>query len=460
MGKKLNIYNLAEIGVDVSASAVHRKFGTLTKAQNAVMLPNEGEGAIEKRGGLTPLGSPVALGAIWGIANVAVNLIQTERLWVGYENTTTAGATWTYTTDGTNWTNSSVPAASFQAQRRNGAYRNVFLAARGAAIRNRMLYPSNDYIIYAVAGHSAPPLRQFNGTDDYLHGKVPFNQQIQIAAGLTETNVECVQGIIKFQGLYYFCSFDDTATRRGTVWSMNPFDGQMIRIGNPFAGSAFAVAPESNRGAPFALAPWNSRLWAITNNYAGGSTSGVYRIRPGVDGAWVKDAEFASTYGTGLLSCLGYLWATLHFDAGTTPKCIYQRTSDGVWTARDTYVHAGSGGTSKPFFFDNKIFYFRGLANLVPSQLLIRASTDGITFADDITDANLFALTGYHLDDSRIGGIHTFKGNLYIILTGTEPTTSGQILKRVPGASPGTWSVVKSAAAGFTGYGAVITTLA
>jgi len=459
MGKKLNIYNLAEIGVDVSASAVHRKFGTLTKAQNAIMLPNEGEGAIEKRGGLTPLGAALAGGQVWGINNVAINLLQTKRLWVAYENTTVAGATWAYTADGTNWTNSSTLGACFQQQRRNAAYKSVYAPGRGAAIRNRMLYPSNDYIIYATAGHAAPPLRQFDGTNDYQHGQVPFNQQIQIAAGLTETNVEAVGDIIKYQGLYYFCSLDDTATRRGTVWSMNPYDGQMIRIGNPFAGATFTVAPESALGPPWKLAPWNSRLWATTNQYAGTSACGVFRIRPGIDGEWVKDAQFATCAGTGLLTCLGYLWATFYFEAGTTPKCIYQRTSDGVWTARDTYVHAGAGGSFKPFFFDNKIFYFRSLQNLVPTQCLIRASADGITFADDLTDANFFTLTAQHLDDAKIGGSYEFLGNLYVVVIGTEPTAPGLILKRVPGNSPGTWSVVKTSTAGFTGYAAVITTL-
>jgi len=147
MAKKLNIYNLAEIGVDVSASPLHRKPGTLTKAQNAVMLPNEGEGAIEKRAGMSALNAALA-GQIWGATNVSVNPVAVTRLWVAYEDTVVAGANWAYTEDGTTWVNSNAPAACFQAQRRNAAYHHSFQPVQGAAIGASMLYPADDYGIY------------------------------------------------------------------------------------------------------------------------------------------------------------------------------------------------------------------------------------------------------------------------------------------------------------------------
>lgn len=464
MGKKLNVYNLAEIGLDISASPIHRKFGTLTKAQNAVMLPNEGEGAIEKRGGIAKLnvsamGGP---GAIHGVISLSQQLQTVQRLWVAYENTTTSGYNWCYTTDGTTWVDSNAPAACFQAQRRPVAYRTAYQPGNNRAFRDRLIYPSNDYIIYATAGHGAPPIRIFDGANDYLFGKVPFNQQIQIGAGTTPTNVMEVGAIISFQGLFYFTSLDDSATRRGTVWSMDPYSGQMVRVGNPFAGDAWDVPDhETNRGAPWLLATWGNRLWCVTNNYASGSTPAVFRIRPGVDGTWVNDIDLPTgSYGTGIVSYRGYLWVAIYCDPGATPKTIYRRDASGQYTATDTLVTANTAGYFRPVGFDQKLFVWRHRVVLGVAQTEVRVTADdGTTWADDITDAGLQALIGASPDPSNIATQVEFKGSLYVVDIGTEPTRNGNILKRAAGASPGTWSVVKTAPAGFTGYAAVLTTL-
>jgi hypothetical protein len=458
VGKKLNIFNLAEIGLDLSASPVHRKFGTLTKAQNCIMLPNEGEGAVDKRGGLAKLNTSGLAGQIYGLTNVSQQLQTVQRLWVAYENTTVAGATWCATTDGTTWVNSSVPAACFKDSRRSQG--NLFNNSGGGALKDRMLYPDNNYIIYANAGHGAPPVRLCDGAADYLFGKVPFNQQIQIAAGTTPTNVIEVGYVFKYQGQFYFTSLDDSATRRGTVWSLDPFSGQMTRIGNGFAGATFAAGTESNRGAPWFITGWGDRLWTITNQYAGATTCAIYRIRPGVDAAWVKDVEFAGgSYGMGLCTHLGYLYATLMWDAGGSPKAVYRRSAEGTWAAVDTVVIAGYGGYFRPFSFDDKIFAFQSNQAGSPVVTKIRSSPDGVTWSDDLTDANLNTLIGFHADGSEITTTITFKGNQYVIDVGDEPSRAGHVLKRVPGAAPGTWTVAKSAAAGFTGYAAVLTTL-
>lgn len=455
--KRLNIYNLAEIGLDLAASPVHRKFGTLTKAQNCVMLPNEGEGAVDKRGGLSKLNTIALSGQVHGLTNISQQLQSIQRLWVAYENPTTSGFNWTYSEDGTTWVDSNAAGPCMRRSRR--AQYSLYMNAGGAAVRDRMLYPSNDYIIYNTAGHSAPPVRLFDGTNDYLFGKVPFNQQIQIAAGTTLTNCIEVGFLTKFQGLFYFTSLDDSATRRGTVWSLDPFSGQMRRVGNSFAGATWATGTESNRGAPWFLTSWGNKLWAITNEYAGAKTCAVYRIRPGVDTTWIKDFEVvAGTYGMGICVHAGFLYATFMYDAGVTPKSIYRRSSDGVWTAVDTIVAANYAGYFRPFSFDSKIFAFRASTS-GSTTTTIRASADGgTTWADDLSDANLNTLIGRHPDGSEITTCVTFKGNQYVIDTGSEPTRNGNILKRVPGNIPGTWSVVKSAAAGFTGQAAVITT--
>ena len=146
MSKNLNIYNLADIGVDVSASPLHRKPGALLKAQNAIVLPNEAEGAIEKRGGLATFGDDLT-NPIWGGANIPLNPYAVQRLWVALENTEN-GYTWMYSIDGTTWTSVTIPAASFQAQRRKTSYHHLFQPPGTDAILHRMLYPANAYGIY------------------------------------------------------------------------------------------------------------------------------------------------------------------------------------------------------------------------------------------------------------------------------------------------------------------------
>jgi hypothetical protein len=149
MGKKLNIYNLADIGVDVTASPLHRKPGTLTKAQNAVMLPNEAEGAIEKRGGLQAIGDDLTQ-HIWGGANIPLNPATVQRLWVALEDTSVE-KTWIHSIDGTTWLVATIPAAAFQAQRRKPSYHHLFQPPATVAIVNRMIYPSDAYAIYEDA---------------------------------------------------------------------------------------------------------------------------------------------------------------------------------------------------------------------------------------------------------------------------------------------------------------------
>jgi hypothetical protein len=326
---------------------------------------------------------------------------------------------------------------------------------------------SDNYLIRVITGLlpvppspgaiGGPPLRLFDGVNDYPFCTIPYNQQIQIAAGSTPTYASTVGQIVKFQGTFYAISLDDSATVRGTVWRINPRSGQLSRLGNGFAKTGSAIGTESNHGAPWRLAAWNGRLWVVTNQLES-ATCAVLSIRPDSDTTWDEDKEIATSFGTGLVAAFGNLYVTFMYAAAATPKAIWERNALGTWTARATMVSAGYAGFFKPFVFDSKLFAFKQ-DEVSGSVTSIIATLDGTTWTEDLSDGDLNTLVGQELNDAKVGGIMTFKGNLYVIIIGEEPGAAGKILKRIPGAIGGTWTLQHTATEGLTGYGAVLTTL-
>lgn len=292
---------------------------------------------------------------------------------------------------------------------------------------------------------------------DYPFGHIPFNQQIQIAAGDSVlTRAQNVGQLFSFQGAFYCISFDDYTTRRGRVFHINPRSGQMTQLGNAFAKTTSAAGDEAARGAPWRLCAWNNKLWLVTNQLDGTATSAIYRIRPDSDATWTLDKDIITSYGTGIVAAFGKLYVTFMYDSGTTPKAIYERDASGTWTARNTITVAHEAGFFKPFVFDSKLFAFQTIQD--DSIAFIQSSLDGTTWTTDITTADLYTLVGQYVNDARIGSIVTLKDNLYVVVIGAEPASAGYILKRIPGTSPGTWTVQKTSSAGFAGYAAVIST--
>lgn len=64
MPGKLDVYNLAEVGVNTVDSPIHLTDGALTKAQNAATTPEDADGGLMKRPGLAKVNSLAAAGAI------------------------------------------------------------------------------------------------------------------------------------------------------------------------------------------------------------------------------------------------------------------------------------------------------------------------------------------------------------------------------------------------------------
>ena len=315
------------------------------------------------------------------------------------------------------------------------------------------------YIDYTpLTDPSAPPLRLFDGVTDYPFAMIPFNQEIQIAGAGAATYASNVGQIIKFQGAFYCISFDDYTTVRGTVWRINPRSGNLSKLGNGFAKTGSNLGTESNHGAPWRLIAWDNKLWVVTNQLAS-ATCAVFRIRPDADTVWSEDKEIAGSYGTGLATAFGKLYVTFMYASGTTPKAIYERDEAGTWTARATMTSAGYAGFFKPVAFDSKVFAFKQ-DEAADSVTSIIATTDGVTWTEDLSDSALNTLVGQELNDAKIGAVLIFKSNLYVVVIGEEPGSAGKILKRVPGAiaASGVWTLQTTAAAGFSGYAAVLTT--
>lgn len=64
MPGKLNLYNLGDLGVDLSDSPVHALDGSYTSAQNASVGLNQGQHALRKRPGLTRFTDDAMTGSV------------------------------------------------------------------------------------------------------------------------------------------------------------------------------------------------------------------------------------------------------------------------------------------------------------------------------------------------------------------------------------------------------------
>jgi hypothetical protein len=69
---KIDVYNLGDMGIDVTRSPVHTKDGEFEQAQNVMATRSGGRHAIRKRFGLAKLNSTASAGHIWQLTLVSV----------------------------------------------------------------------------------------------------------------------------------------------------------------------------------------------------------------------------------------------------------------------------------------------------------------------------------------------------------------------------------------------------
>jgi hypothetical protein len=145
----------------------------------------------------------------------------------------------------------------------------------------------------------------WDGTTDYLLGKVPF------------TSKAIIDMIAGGDGLIYFSVMEAGVNRLNTMQSrilqLNPQTGVIKQI-----GSAFPKSPETTR-VPFTLVWHQGKLWTRTHGAGITATSHlVYYIRPDSDTDWTTDSADSGTWSTNcMFSFQGQLFYTLYRDVGS-----------------------------------------------------------------------------------------------------------------------------------------------
>jgi hypothetical protein len=286
---KVNVYNLGELGVNLTKSPIHIDDGELVAAQNAEFYLDEGLGALRKRIGLQRL-NPVALaGAIRGMIGVPLPGPGRRAVYSGER-----GLFQFYkTTDGTTWTLESTIGQEI------GITGNI--AGNDQPIPLTALTAQQFFYV----GETTTDQSLLMGHD----GVAPYELARFATTGLL--GILCVHDGDIYVRDY---SLGDTS-----VWQIDPIAGTQTKIGGTFVGERVCSG-----------ASYLGKVWVGTDG------AKIYWCRPGGT-AWTLD----HTAGAGqhnyvsLAVYEGNLYAGTAATAGTA-AIVEKRTPGGTWTVDRT----------------------------------------------------------------------------------------------------------------------------
>lgn len=158
----LNLFQIAARGVNVVTAPTHLTVNEVTAAQNAEVVPAQGEGGVDQRPGMTRMNSVVLAGEVLVAHDVPADQLtdHTPTLYAGMYTGSTHN--WRTSTNGTTWSDADTPAKPFS----NNA--NIALPEKNipkaCTIGRKM---------YFVDGASPIQLHQFDGTTDNTLSVVP-----------------------------------------------------------------------------------------------------------------------------------------------------------------------------------------------------------------------------------------------------------------------------------------------
>jgi len=440
----MSVYNIGKAGVNVDANPVQLQDGELTEAQNWTTDPAGSEGGLRKRPGLTAINASAGGGgtSVLGAINLAYTFTLTNTFYVGIragaQNGATPTQTWRTSTNGTTWGSVTTPTRPFYGDLRSlttWSDEKVMIS-----FKNRIFYAGDDYINYPTAGHSAPTIHMWDGTNDVIVGYMPYN----IAAGAT-TNSFGVQAMAPLDNDHFLIAVDDgasvTVTGNGRVMKFNPTTGQFTQIGP----TAAVGAVEFNGMIPTCLAVYGNQVWLGTENYGTGAAK-IFRIHPDQDTTWTTDTTFGATFNVHSLAVYkGELYAGMRTLLGGNPS-IYKRDTVGAWTA------SLATGTSSSGFsvFSSLVVFGENLYALCHDDGVVDVSErvtirkfDGTTWT---TVWTIETDVGESATQTRVGnGIVGPDGALYFVVAeydaagATAATSDGIVMRSTNGT---TWVLV------------------
>lgn len=295
---KINVYNLGEMGVNLTKSPIHIEDGELVAGQNAEFYLDEGVGALRKRSGLRPLNPSTLGGTISGIVGVPLPGPGRRALYSGevgnvdFIKSTDGGTTWVDISQllGPTVIQDGSPLAS------------VFPIPLAALTAGQFFYLGE---AVPLADH-VPVLLGHDGVAPYELVRLEAN---------TWPRVLCVHAGVIYVG-------DSVAAATSRVWAIDPIAGTRTQLGTTFAGE-FAASGVSYCG----------KVWVGTG---GVGPAKLYSARPGAT-AWTLERTAAANQRTyvSLATFNGELYAGTAANAGTA-AIVEKRDGVGAWTTDRT----------------------------------------------------------------------------------------------------------------------------
>jgi hypothetical protein len=452
---KLNVYALGTRGVNIVKSPLHLDDNELLQAQNAEPSLDAREGGLQKRGGLTALTAALNGGtSVLGLCNLPLQTTYTRTLYAALY-AEDAGETWLTTLDGTTWAVASAPqkAAGGNALATGsggdaGPYAEVF-SHRLASYKGRIIYPGDDYVPSNASGHTAPPLRMWDGSADSELIRVP------VGPGATAGyNVAFISDMVMLEGRLYFGTLEFGATTGGRVLSLDLTTGIIKQIGNSWGSGTSEFNPSAG-GYPISLVGYRGQLFAGSWNTGGGVDGGVARINPTATGdTWTLDTTFTDRQVTSMCVYKGQLYAGTDGDSSIAGQVYVRSASAGTWAISDT----GPGGTTVSTKSYTSMCVFDGNLYAVYHErvtpVLVVRKFDGTSWTTDKTVTSLTLAGTPSFAAVKPGNAVVFNNKLYIAFAATSTTgLDGFILERD---TAGTWTVVQEGA-NIRGYLGVLT---
>lgn len=431
--KKVNVYNLGEMGVNIDSSPIHSKDGELLRAQNWQTDPTGLQGGIRRRDGLAKLNTGAMAGSVSGIIGLPLPDLSllTRHFYATVEDGT--GNNFRHSTDGTTWayvTSGSKPRqAADLGSLGTGSQALYSLANKFATLNNKMYYPGHDY----TPGTTPPTIHVFDGTNDYVLCYISQNPY--------------VSGSI-CRGVYSITPFSDTQLLVSTYDDNTAIGRGRVLLLDTTSGALTHIAPETDIQFGGGLNPFvfQGKVWLGSIHGSGGTGPTIAWARL-QDKTWTIDVDPGSlpaafTASTGYIIngvvFLGELYVSVAADTPTNGR-ICKRTNAGVWSVAKQNDGTGANNFLGPLIVSkdgNTIFaYWSSVSGGAAPVNRIISSTDGATWATDYdVSANVgasYSATGMPLLDEN--------GDIYWPSLAGAPGASAKMLKRTTG---GVWSIV------------------
>lgn len=433
---KLNVYNMAEKGVNVTKSAIHLEDGEVTKAQNFQTDPTLADGVIRRRDGLTKLNSSALAGAVKGLIALPFpdEFTVTRTFYAPIDDGTTN--TWRRSTDGTTWatiTSATLRKAAITAHANGtgGIYQD---SMRGSApwigFNHKIYFPGDDYVSSEDGGTATDPtFYSWDGTTAVKLFTVPKSPYSTLKC-------QAIVSVVPYGESELLISTNDYDTADGAVHTR-------VLLYNTIDGSLEQLGPETDiRGAVMAMTVYQGRIWIVPTNFVIGVTVNVSWIRPG-DPAWTTDVALPSVSigGVGMAEFLGDLYVGTHSSALIDAFIRKRTAATGAWSTVLSTDGSGVFQHLGPLIVSadkQTIFaYYDNVDGTGVKQRIVK-STDGTSWTTDldiVADLGAgYTVSGFPYLDSD--------GAIYWPLRKADDT--GFIKKRT---SAGVWSTVDTIAA-------------